>query len=305
VDASYVNPFLIAAEALRYRLYTLLYEEDTLRRSGMVRKDPALLCPLTLETIFLFAMYFGWEFYFLRYSDYTDDPISLKLSRKVVGSIGALDDFPDEAFSFSPSEQYSLGSVIVRPSFPVPATGTFEMEFPAPSAIDIYRFEEVLIAGRENNAPIARSPGILAAIDALEEFGRGEPLRGRQRLEAILSALVELLEYLEKAERFSVEVERRSLVRSGCSERVEVVHRTSGRLRVRVPGIKADEGYAGRLRERLLSLAFVKDASVNPPTGSLTVYYDTLPSPGDPAGFLIDFLERETAGRVGTGTERH
>jgi Heavy metal associated domain 2 len=106
---------------------------------------------------------------------------------------------------------------------------------------------------------------------------------------------VELLEYLEKEEGFSVAVQNR-LSLAGASLQhspepaIEVVHKTAGRIRLRVPPMRFDENYADRLRERVLSLAGVTEASVNRTSASLVVYYTAFPSRKAPEVFLVNFI---------------
>jgi hypothetical protein len=294
--ASYVNPFLLAAESLQYRLYNLLYEENALRKSNLIQNTSGFASPLTLETLYRFALYFGWENYLFRYSPYTNDPRSLELSRKVVANFIAIEGFPDETFAFSLSEQLSLGQVVVQP------IGSGDSEFLAVGAIDLYRFEEELQASRESNTPLARSPGVRAAIEALEKFSNGQSLEGRQRLEAILSQLVLLVEYFEKEEGFSVAINegfRSRLLRpqysAGSDKAVEVVHQTARRIRLRVPRTRFDQNYADQLRERVLSLSGVTEAIVNRPSASLIVHYTAFTSQEAPDAFLVNFIQDATA----------
>jgi Heavy metal associated domain 2 len=298
--ASYINPFLLATEALQYRLRDLLYEESALRKSNLSRADSGFLSSLTLETLYRFALYFGWENYLFRYSPYNNDPRSIELSRKVVASLIDIENFPDLAFQFTLSEQLSLGQLVVKP------VHSFDGEFlSSVQAIDLYRFEEKLRNSQENNSPLFQSPGVRSAIAALEKFSDGGPLDGRKRLETVLVTLVELLEYLEKEEGFSVAVQNR-LSLSGASlqhspeQAIAVVHKTAGRIRLRVPRTKFDDNYADRLCDRVLSLAGVTAASVNRTSASLIVHYTAFPSRQTPEVFLVNFIrdtdreERET-----------
>ncbi|WP_332865997.1 HMA2 domain-containing protein [Pannus brasiliensis] len=292
--ASYVNPFLLAAESLQYRLYNLLYQEDMFRRSNLVQNTSGFVSPLTLETLYRFALYFGCENYLIRYSPYTHDRPSIEISRQVALNFVDIENFPDSYFSFSLSEQLSLGQLVVKP------IGSRDGEFPSVEAIDIYRFEDELRAARDNDSPLWRSPGVRAAIEALEAFSRGEPLKGCQRLEAILLQLVQLLQYLEKKEGFSVALqeerfsERLSRSRQGMTGAgtTEVVHKTAGRIRLRVPRSRSDERYAERLLEKIRSLAGVTEVSLNRPSASLTVHYSSS-AWRDWETFLISFIERE------------
>jgi hypothetical protein len=295
--ASYINPFLLATEALQYRIHDLLHEESALRKSNLVRADNGFASPLTLETLYRFALYFGWENYLFRYSPYNNDPRSIELSRKVVASLIDIENFPDLAFQFTLGEQLSLGQLVVKP------VHSFDGEFlSSVQAIDLYRFEEKLRASKEHHSPLFQSPGVRSAIEALEKFSAGDALDGRERLEAILVALVELLEYLEKEEGFSVAVQNRlslpisRLQHSAGSEKViEVVHQTAGRIRLRVPRTRFDEKYADRLCDRVLSLAGVTEASVNRPSASLTVHYTAFPSREAPDAFLVNFIQDAAA----------
>jgi hypothetical protein len=55
---------------------------------------------------------------------------------------------------------------------------------------------------------------------------------------------------------------------------IEFAHLVPGRLRIRVPRIRHDEGATAQIRASVLSIAFVKTADVNPTTGSLVITYD-------------------------------
>ncbi len=67
-----------------------------------------------------------------------------------------------------------------------------------------------------------------------------------------------------------------------------VVHATTGRARLRLPSVKGDDRFFGRLRDELRRLAGVEDVHVNALTGSVLVRYS-----GDFAAIARDAHEHD------------
>jgi hypothetical protein len=55
---------------------------------------------------------------------------------------------------------------------------------------------------------------------------------------------------------------------------VEIIHHLPGRLRLRVPEVKANGSYASSLETRLRTINGIRTAEANPVTGSVLIHYD-------------------------------
>jgi hypothetical protein len=55
---------------------------------------------------------------------------------------------------------------------------------------------------------------------------------------------------------------------------IEVVHAIPGRVRLKIPGIKTNPARADDIREWLRTLSGIRQAAVNPNTGSVLILYD-------------------------------
>jgi hypothetical protein len=121
--------------------------------------------------------------------------------------------------------------------------------------------------------------GTLAAVDRADQ---AEALEGHERLAVLQNLLVDLLRYLESKEGFSVSLGelRRARLKGAYvgispteSDIVKIVHQTRGRIRLRIPVLKADDTYAIRLRSLLESLEDVTSIRINSGAASAIITY--------------------------------
>lgn len=63
---------------------------------------------------------------------------------------------------------------------------------------------------------------------------------------------------------------------------IDIVHFTPGRIRLRVPRLKRERPFGGRLQQRLLQVQGIQQVEISDLTGSVLVLYDpdTLSAPG-------------------------
>jgi len=210
--ALYVNPFLSACEDLQSRIYHIL-ELDGLRTLRKRYPDGAYAA----EVLYLIARYFGWSVVLSRYSPYALDPVVIQLGEAVRQAFATTDPkFPVGPFNFFHPEQKALGKIVM-----VRTEGQHGNEF---DTISSYEFKE-----RLTSPTLSASESVQQSLEALRSAEDAEHLPGRKRLEKAQHHLVDLLQYLETAEGYSLFVgERRK-----CSRRQQR-STLNGRQRMRV-----------------------------------------------------------------------
>ena len=143
-------------------------------------------------TLFLIAQYFGWVGLIRRYTDYGQDQNFVEFTEKIRGAFANHRPWGNTPFRFGRPEQTALGQSAV-----MQRSGEFGSEF---DSVPIYEFIENL--GNENE--FAKSKTITATIEALRAADRADMLQGHGRIGSIQSLLVELLNYVEGKEGFSL-----------------------------------------------------------------------------------------------------
>jgi len=185
--ALYVSPFLSACEDLQSRIYKIL----ELGGLGPLREryqDGAY----AEETLYLIVRYFGWSMAVSRYGPYTQDPEVIRLAtatRRAFATSGAERDVGP--FNFFLPEQKALGKIVMHN-----VKGEYGREL---DTISFYEFKDRLAT-----PPLSESESVKQTLEALRNARRGQDMSGRERLAEAQNHLVDLLEYLETQERYSL-----------------------------------------------------------------------------------------------------
>jgi hypothetical protein len=190
--ALYVNPFLSACEDLQSRIYHVLELEGL---STLRRRYPD--GDYAEEILYLIVRYFGWAAAMARYSPYSQDPEVTRLAEAVRDAFATTDaEFPVGPFNFFHPEQKALGKMVMSRM-----EGQHGVEL---DTISSYEFKERLAS-----PPLSRSESVQQSLEALRTAESAEHLRGRKRLEKAQHYLVDLLNYLEDREGYSLFVGER------------------------------------------------------------------------------------------------
>ncbi|MGC9502385.1 hypothetical protein [Baaleninema sp.] len=190
IAALYVNPFLVACDQLQSRIYNIL-ERQGLEYLRQRYPDGQY----AEETLYLIAHFFGWEHYIFRYGPYTRDPNVIDRTNRI-RSVFARDilDGTLDPFCFRRQEQVDLGKLVVRKN-----TSNAEIENISLDSISLYEFMETL-----KEAPYRNILSVQTTLNALQQAKTAKDLIGCERLAEIHKNLVELLDYLEHKEGFSL-----------------------------------------------------------------------------------------------------
>ncbi len=289
--ALYVNPYIMAAEELQDALYQYL--------SGSYHKIPneekhqsyAGFSAAALEIVYTIVVYFGWSLIIYRYGPYTSDEKLIELTRQVSESFSAIfhsSESEEDPFYFSYPEQKALGMTFVRP---ITTPGVLsphqnshrsaieEVPFLGFEAITLYDFEEEIKHQRNEHSALYLN--IRDALSALDQFDPEKNFHGRERLVMIQNYLVDLVNYLEQKEEFSLAVNKRRRVQHHQTfvdlfgyVQAEIVHHIPGRLRIRFDHLKGNLAYGLQLESFLASVTGVRDVRLNLPSNSIVVEYD-------------------------------
>jgi hypothetical protein len=185
--ALYVNPFVSACEDLQSRIYSIL-ELDGLRTLRTRYPDGAY----AEEVLYLIARYFGWVVVLSRYSPYAQDATVIRLGEAVRDAFAVTDaEFPVGPFNFFHPEQKALGKMVMTRM-----KGQHGVEY---DTISSYEFRARLASP----AP-AGSASVQQSLEALRQSDHADRLPGRNRLERAQHHLVDLLQYLEAREGYSL-----------------------------------------------------------------------------------------------------
>ena len=188
--ALYVNPFLSACEDLQSRIYNIL-ELNGLRMLKKRYPDGSYAD----ETIYLIVRYFGWAAAMHRYGTHTRDREVIRLTEAVHNAF-ATPKYKVGAFTFFRPEQKALGKLVMQRF-----EGQYGIEL---DTIPYYSFRNQLL-----EPPMAESEAIKETLEALRKARSAKTLEGRQRLAEAQSYLVDLLEYLEEKEGFTLFPDKR------------------------------------------------------------------------------------------------
>lgn len=208
--ALYVIPFLSACEDLQSRIYNIL-ERDGLKALRQRYPDG---CHAE-ETLYTIVRYFGWLATVRRYGPYTQDPVLIRLTTATRRAFAACsDDRPVGPFNFFLPEQKALGKLVMERVF-----GEHGREL---DTVSFYEFKEIL-----HTPALAASSAVQQSLDALRNTEVAAELSGRERLIDVQNRLVDLLEYLESNEGFSVSPQKRQR----CGHQVQAVKRATAAVR--------------------------------------------------------------------------
>jgi hypothetical protein len=187
LTALYVNPFLSACEDLQSRIYHVL-ELGGLPTLRKRYPDGAY----AEEILYLIVRYFGWAAALARYSPYSQDPVVTRLAEAVRDVFATTDaEFPVGPFNFFHPEQKALGKMVMSRM-----EGQHGIEL---DTISSYEFKERLAS-----PPLSDSQAVQQSLEALRTTEDVEKLPGRKRLERAQHYLVDLLNYLEGREGYSL-----------------------------------------------------------------------------------------------------
>jgi len=199
--ALYVTPFILASEQLQSRVFNILDHDGLVALRRNYPDDGA-----AADTLFLIAQYFGWERVVYRYGPYTHDKELIRLTQVIRASF-ATDRIPCGAFCFFRTEQQAIGEMVMQRS---PGEKGAEFE-----AMGFYKFKAAL---DDASGPLAKSVSVKRTLDAISHHaaeshaGTSEKLEGRERLALLQNGLVDVLEYIESKEQFSVSPGKRKRV---------------------------------------------------------------------------------------------
>jgi hypothetical protein len=188
ITALYVNPFLSACEDLQSRIYKLL-ELDGLPALRDRYPDGSY----AEETLYLLVRFFGWLAAVNRYGPYTQDPVVTGLAMAVRRTLATTrPGYPVGPFNFLPSEQKALGKMVMNS-----VEGEYGREM---DTISYYEFRELVRA--PNGMP--ESVAVTQTLETLRNADKAEEIGGQERLAETQNHLVDLLNYLEAKEGYSL-----------------------------------------------------------------------------------------------------
>ncbi len=280
IDALYINPFLLATEELQALLYSILVEGEIefFRReiSHEGDKQDEITYYEALEVLYVIIKYFGWSWYLYRYSSYTQDKTAIELTRNVSETFADRQKFGQDAFRFTFTKQRSLGQMFVR------RLSETNSPYPEFKATPLYQFLEEIIESKNQNAPLYQS--ITKTIETIRRATSVEDLTGRERLIEVQNELVDLLNYIELKEGFSVSSKRRKktklvgrniIVYEDTKETTpQIVHKTRGRIRLKIPQILQNASYADYWQSLIQPITGIESIQVNQKGASVTIEYD-------------------------------
>jgi len=309
LDALYINPFLLAAEELQSLLYRLLAGgEIEFLRSGVAHRgdnEREISYHEALEIVYVIVKYFGWSLYFYRYGSYTQDKIAIQLTRNIAEIFADRNIYGDDAFRFTPTKQRSLGQRFVKRFM---GSNAPYAEF---NAETLYQFDQEIMESQNQGGHLYQDISI--TVEAIRRAQSTKDLEGRARLIAIQNELVDLTNYIESEEGFTVSKEMRKKVKLVGQEIViqevpllpenniikllpavatkflpssssplvkqgensaEIVHKIKGRIRLKIPQLLGNETYAQTLQPLIQSITGVKYIQVNKEAASLIIYHE-------------------------------
>jgi len=311
LDTLYVNPFLNAAEELQILLYNILVgKEIEFLRTGITRRGKESADEISyneaLEIVHPFATFFGWSICFNRYGSYSQDKDAILMARQISLMFADREQFGDDPFRFSLTKQHGLGRQFVKS---VPSVAGEEMK--EYSAATLYEFCEKIMKSKEEGGSLFDDISLL--IDTIRSTPTSKDLPGKARLSAIQNQLVDLINYIESKEKFTLTNEIRKKTRlvgdeivvemfpaisSNKSwnplliipalfspiiplahtrdeiEQAQIIHKTAGRVRLKIPQISNDASYAGKLVSWVENIPGVESVQTNPQASSLTIHYN-------------------------------
>lgn len=180
VDSLYVNPMLFAAQDLQSRLFNLL---DRGGLGPLRKRDPA--GGYAVELVYLLARYLAWEQLILRFTNFASDATVVRSTQKIREVLASDQNGVDPWCLFRPT-QTALGQAV---------TVWRQGDVGFADSLPLMEFERQMEAG------LAAALHLDDAVLSLRKASniRDLDLRSRQRLAEVQSALVDLLEHVERA----------------------------------------------------------------------------------------------------------
>jgi len=185
--AFYVNPLISAIHDLQSRIYTIM-KLDGLpllqkRYPGGAYAD---------ETLYLIVRCFGWMMVLERHGPYTKDPVVMRLVSAVRQAFAISTSLQQVGpFNFFHAEQYDLGRMAMTTR-----QGHYGVEF---DTISHYEFKKRLAS-----PPLSDSKSVQETLEALRSADDAGSLPGSNRLAEPQNHLVELVNYLEDKEGYTL-----------------------------------------------------------------------------------------------------
>jgi hypothetical protein len=273
-SALFVNSFILSAEELQMRLYSMLEEDELAFYKKKYPEQYEFGSPYAIEILYRFSQYFGWAQRNYRYGPYANDPRVIELVRMMGETFENRSNFSGDAFRFTVDERVSLGAAVVR------RVGDDTALVPTFESITFFDFQQEIGDESSKHTPLYQSRAVRSTLAAIDRADRPEDLEGFERLAVLQNLLVDLLTYLEGMEGFRVSIGGRKRVRPrgsfgrflpAMATVATVVHRTPGRIRLRVPRLRWDDDYANRLQFLLESVDNVKSIRVSVGAASVVV----------------------------------
>ena len=276
-SALFVNSFIQAIEELQGRLYGILEEDDLAFYKKEYPEQYEFGSPFAVEILYRLSKYSGWGYYTFRYGPYTNDPVVIKLVRKIGETVESHSQFSGDAFRFIYEERAALGQAVVR------RTGEMMGLIPVFESVTLFQFLEEMDDKSSKHNRLYQSRAVRRTIAAIDRADQAEELEGVERLAVLQNLLVDLVNYLEEIEGFSVSPgkRRRARLRGNAAEALpalttetSVIHQTPGRIRIRVPRLQSDDTFAPGLQSLLESVDHVTSISINASAASVVIGFN-------------------------------
>jgi hypothetical protein len=275
-SALFVNSYILAAEELQTRFYSMLEEDELAFYQKQYSEQYEFGSPYAIEILYRLSQFFGWAQRNFRYGPYTNDPRAIELLRMIGETLENRSKFSGDAFRFTIDERVSLGAAVVR------RIGDAADLIPTFESITLFEFQKEINDKSSKHSPLYKSRAVRSTLAAIDRADRPETLEGFERLTVLQNLLVDLLTYMEGMEGFRVAVGARRRARlRGCSAQflpveatfATVLHHTPGRIRVGVPRLRWDEAYANHLQSLLESLDSVRSIRISVNAASAVVNF--------------------------------
>ena len=275
-SALFVNSFIQAIEELQSRLYGILEGDDLAYYKQEYPEQYEFGSPFAVEILYRLSKYCGWGVRNYRYGPYTNDPVVIDLVRRIGETFESRSQFSGNAFRFSYEERVALGGTVVR------RTGDTINSIPIFESITLFQYFEEMSDKSDKHRQLYQSRIVRRTLAAIDQADQAEELEGVERLAVLQNLLVDLVNYLENREGFSVSTGKRRKARlrgtipeapSVLAAAATVVHLIPGRLRIRVPLLKSNGTYAAHLQSALESMDNVRSISLNLSAASVVIEF--------------------------------
>jgi len=335
LDALYINPFLLATQELHWVLYRILVQDEL----GLFRREIShegenedeITYHEALAIVYVIVKYFGWVFVFYHYGSYVQNKTAIKLTRNIAETFADRENFGQDAFLFTFTQQRSLGQTFVKR---LTKNNPNSPEF---RELSLYQFDQELNSKNKNDYLYE---DIMKVVEAIRKAKSVKDLSGWQRLLQVQNQLVDLLHYIELEEGFSVSGKQRKKIKlidnmitaydstfnkeleksnygfslphilgffstnslqfepmpkiSRTTKKTQIVHKIKGRIRLKVPYIFEKESNSQQLLSLIQTLTGVKLVEVNQVANSVTVYYDEQIPETEFESMLLETIEHSS-----------